>query len=98
MDRIEQPVTFHGRRLRALHPFDEQDRLLLESVNRGEFTLNGFRNKDLQALLSPTAATTAPGCALTTSFVRSLEPTAINSPRLVARSLPPCSNRQDSDC
>jgi hypothetical protein len=58
--RIEQPVTFHGRRLRALHPFDEQDRLLLESVNRGEFTINGFRNKDLQALLFPTAATTAP--------------------------------------
>ena len=58
--RIEQPVTFHGRRLRALHPFDEQDRLLLESVNRDEFTINGFRNRDLQALLFPTAATTAP--------------------------------------
>jgi len=55
-----KPVTFHGRRLRALHPFDEQDRLLLESVNRGEFTINGFRNKDLQTLLFPTAATTAP--------------------------------------
>jgi hypothetical protein len=58
--RIEQPVTFNGRRMRALHPFDEHDRLLLESVSRGEFAINGFRNKDLQALLFPTMATTIP--------------------------------------
>ncbi|MGA3027942.1 MAG: hypothetical protein ABSF98_24580 [Bryobacteraceae bacterium] len=43
--------------LRALHPFESADLALLEAVNRGEFTLNGLRNRDLQALLFPTPPT-----------------------------------------
>ena len=48
---IEKPVTWKGKRVRAMHPFDDQDRLLLESISRGEFLINGLRNKDLQPLL-----------------------------------------------
>src|SRR5207302_10488075 len=48
---IEKPVTWNGKRVRALHPFEDQDRLLLEAISRGEFLINGLRNKDLQPLL-----------------------------------------------
>ena len=53
---IEKPVTWNGKRVRALHPFDDQDRLLLEAISRGEFLINGLSNKDLQPLLHATAA------------------------------------------
>lgn len=46
-----RPVTWNGRRVRALNPLSSEDARLLESINRGEFTLNGFRNRDLQGLL-----------------------------------------------
>ena len=49
--RLEQPRRWKGRRVRALHPFSADDQLWLQAVNRGEFTLNGFRNADLQKLL-----------------------------------------------
>jgi hypothetical protein len=44
-------VTVDGQRYRALNPWSEQDGALLEAVSRGEFTINGFRNRDLRALL-----------------------------------------------
>ena len=53
---LERPVIKEGRRSRALRPFDDQDRLLLEAISRGEFVINGFRNKDLQELLYLTTA------------------------------------------
>ena len=53
---LERPVIGKGKRSRALHPFDEQDRLLLEAISRGEFMINGLRNKDLQPLLYATSA------------------------------------------
>jgi hypothetical protein len=34
-----------------LHPFQPEDHDLLKAINRGEFTLAGFRNRDLQTLL-----------------------------------------------
>jgi hypothetical protein len=34
----------------ALHPFASDDRHLLQAISRGEFTLNGVRNRDLQRL------------------------------------------------
>ena len=52
LEPIEKPVTWNGKRVRAMHPFDDQDRLLLESISRGEFLINGLCNKDLQSLLS----------------------------------------------
>lgn len=48
---LEQPCQYAGRRVRALHPFQPDDHALLTAVNRGEFAVNGFRNRDLQRLL-----------------------------------------------
>jgi hypothetical protein len=47
IQRLGQPRPWKGRRVRALRPLGE-DRALLETIRRGEFTLNGFRNRDLQ--------------------------------------------------
>lgn len=48
-------VRRDGRRYRALNPMADNDAQLLAIVNRGEFALNGFRNRDLRSLLySPT--------------------------------------------
>ncbi len=49
-------VRWHGRPARALHPFECGDLALLTAVGRGEFTINGFRNPDLQTLLFGTPA------------------------------------------
>ena len=51
---LQKPASWNGKRVRALHPFDDQDRLLLETISRGEFLINGLRNKDLQPLLYAT--------------------------------------------
>jgi hypothetical protein len=48
-----KPAEARGRRMRALNPWSEQDLQLLQSVNRGEFALGGFRNRDLRQLLYP---------------------------------------------
>jgi hypothetical protein len=48
---LEQPCQYGGRRVRALHPFQADDHSLLQAVNRGEFAINGLRNRDLQLLL-----------------------------------------------
>ena len=50
---VGRRVRFRGRRLRALNPFAESDAALLAAINRGEFLLNGFRNRDLRRLLYP---------------------------------------------
>jgi hypothetical protein len=52
-----QPVFCQGKRYRALNPLSTPDARLLAAVNRGEFLLNGFRNRDLRALLYAQAAT-----------------------------------------
>lgn len=46
-----QPVQWQGRRVRALAPLGAADGALLAAVARGEFAINGFRNRDLRALL-----------------------------------------------
>jgi hypothetical protein len=53
---LAQPAQHNGRRVRALNPLAPADAALLESVNRGEFLLNGFRNRDLRAVLFAEAA------------------------------------------
>jgi hypothetical protein len=45
--RLGQRRSWKGRGVRALRPLEE-DRALLAAVSRGEFTLNGFRNRDLR--------------------------------------------------
>ena len=48
--RLCLPVKRKGRRLRALNPYAPADTRLLEAISRGEFTLNGLRNRDLRRL------------------------------------------------
>jgi hypothetical protein len=50
-EAVCQPVTWQGHRARALNPLAPDDAQLLEVVNRGEFTINGFRNRDLRGWL-----------------------------------------------
>jgi hypothetical protein len=52
---LQQPTIWKQRRVRALRPFAE-DKELLAAINHGDFLINGFRNRDLQALLYPTPA------------------------------------------
>jgi hypothetical protein len=58
LHRLGQPTYWHGRRVRALQPFAPDDRQLLQAISRGEFTLNGVRNRDVQRLCFAQPATT----------------------------------------
>jgi hypothetical protein len=49
--RLCRPTRHNGRRVRALNPHAPADAALLSAISRGEFTLNGFRNRDLRTLL-----------------------------------------------
>jgi hypothetical protein len=49
-------VVKDGRRHRALNPWSEKDAALLAAVSRGEYTINGLRNRDLRRQLWPKAA------------------------------------------
>jgi hypothetical protein len=51
LDRLCQPVTGHGHRSRGLHPLVGEDAQLVGHLLRGEFAINGFRNRDLRPLL-----------------------------------------------
>jgi hypothetical protein len=51
VEGVCRPVRHQGKRTRALNPLAAEDAQLLEAVNRGEFAINGFRNRDLRALL-----------------------------------------------
>jgi hypothetical protein len=51
MREVTAPTTWKGKRVRALQPFAAADMALLEAVSRGEFTINGLRNRDLRPLL-----------------------------------------------
>lgn len=55
LDRLAQPVVHIGRPCRPLHAIEPADASLLSAISRGEFLLNGFRNRDLQELLHPSA-------------------------------------------
>jgi hypothetical protein len=44
-------TRWKGQSVRALNPLAEEDAALLEAVNRGEFTIQGFRNRDLCRIL-----------------------------------------------
>ena len=46
-----QPIVRRGRRHRALNPWGEPDATLLRTIARGEWAVNGFRNRDLCAAL-----------------------------------------------
>ena len=52
---IQKHTQCNGRRVRGLRPWAD-DKDLFMAINHGEFTLNGFRNRDLQGLLYGAAA------------------------------------------
>jgi hypothetical protein len=45
------PTTHNGKRVRGLRPWSAPEVALFTAVNRGEFCLNGLRNRDLQRYL-----------------------------------------------
>ena len=49
--QVCRAVRCEGQRYRALNPFGKIDSELLAAVNRGEFAINGFRNRDVRARL-----------------------------------------------
>jgi len=52
-EAVCRPIRRGDRRYRALNPLGARDGALLEIVSRGEFALNGFRNRDLRVRLHP---------------------------------------------
>src|SRR5918993_1291802 len=46
-----RPVRHNSQRYRALNPLADNDARLMAIVNRGEFSLNGFRNRDVRSHL-----------------------------------------------
>lgn len=50
---IQKRAHWGGRKVRGLRPWGD-DKELLTAINHGEFTINGFRNRNLQALLYDT--------------------------------------------
>ena len=54
VDGVCKPLLRDDHRVRALNPWSPQDSALLLAVNRGEFKINGFRNRNLRALLFKT--------------------------------------------
>jgi hypothetical protein len=59
VEKVCEPVAWHGRRCRGLNPLASKDVALLEAVSRGDFLINGFRNRDLRPLLHGTAEVSA---------------------------------------
>lgn len=55
-EQVTRRVTWQGRPVRGLNPLAGQDAALLTAVSRGEFTIHGFRNRDLRAILYPTGS------------------------------------------
>ena len=60
---LSRPTAWKGRRVRALNPLGPDDDRLLQAISRGEFQINGFRNRDLRPLLfdQPASPTTREG-------------------------------------
>lgn len=55
--RIVEPVcratAWKKQRIRGLRPWSVEDQALLQAVARGEFAINGMRNRDLLTILHP---------------------------------------------
>jgi hypothetical protein len=55
-----KPVSWNGKRVRALRPVPGGDLDLLKAIGRGEYAIDGMRNRDLQAQLFGTEAASGP--------------------------------------
>jgi len=65
---IQKPVQWGGRRTRGLRPWGE-DQPLLKAINHGDFLINGFRNRNLQALLYDTEPDSPAECRRRSSTI-----------------------------
>jgi len=52
LDAVSKPVLQAGHRFRPLHPISPQESELFRIICRGEFTLQGFRNRDVRSRLA----------------------------------------------
>ena len=52
-DAIALPIQSDGRRVRGLNPLIGEDARLAKALLHGEFSINGFRNRDVRELLFP---------------------------------------------
>jgi hypothetical protein len=59
LDRVSRPVSFQGRRRRALNLLAGSEQRLFQAVLRGEHRLHGFRNADIGRQLFSGAARSA---------------------------------------
>jgi hypothetical protein len=59
LEGLCQPKTKQGKRIARFNPVAAEDGQLFATLLRGEFCLNGFRNKDVAAHLYPLPARTA---------------------------------------
>jgi len=50
-EEVCKPLRRDGRPVRAINPWSPADSALLQAINRGEFKLGGFRNRDIRAFL-----------------------------------------------
>jgi hypothetical protein len=56
--RLSEPVSYNDRSLKGFNLFNQFDLKLLQVISRGEFLINGFRNKNIREFfyaLSPSA-------------------------------------------
>lgn len=54
LDQVSKPARLGGQRRRGLNLLCVQEQKLFRAVLRGEHHVNGFRNRDIQAVLFPT--------------------------------------------
>ena len=57
LDALCRPITAADRHVAAFNPIHPDTANLFAAVLSGDFTVNGFRNRDLQGKLYPAAAT-----------------------------------------
>ena len=50
-EKLCRPTSWKGKRVRLMNPYAPDDLALLKAVSRGEFNINGFRNRDLRSIL-----------------------------------------------
>ena len=58
--RLCRPTKRNGHRVRPMNPHAPADAALIEAIGRGEFTINGFRNRDLRRMLFADASVSKP--------------------------------------
>jgi hypothetical protein len=56
-EEVCKPLRREGRPVRAINPWSPVDAALLQAINRGEFKVSGFRNRDIRSLLFKAKAT-----------------------------------------